>query len=135
MAEEEESTLEESWEKVCKERTENITNQIKASTELLGGKISQVDEKIETLIQNHADILERHEEEIKDGREAVGEINVQMGAILQWKANGEEKKAAWYRHQGFVITVAVFIVGILSNINKITAAVKGMLTVVGGGKP
>lgn len=121
-------------EKVCIERVGRLKSEIESGLSTVVAKVEGVDNKIDLLIENCIIILNKHEEKIETMNGKIGGISTQVTELVQWKVNGERGQDVWYKRQAFVTGVAVLLVGILSNISKITVVLKEALVLFSGGK-
>lgn len=122
-------------ERVCKERTQRIEQQIESTAKNIIGKVESMDEKLAIVIESHEDTLKRHEDNIDGVLDQLLVVGQKVTGILQWKANGEREEDAWYKKQGAKTGFLVLAVGIISNAGKIAAIIKAFVLAIGGGSP
>ncbi len=115
-------------EAVCKERVQRIEDKIASSSQAITNSLDTLNTQVTTLV-------ERHEEAIQEVTGKVEAISDQMIGVVQWKANGERQKDAWYKRQTLRTAILLLIAGIITNPDKINMALRSFLAILSGGKP
>lgn len=120
MSEEQKEMADESVsETVCTERTARIEQKIDSLGTTIAASITHLGDKVEVLVKNQKERVDKHDEEIRDIYEQMVTMGREISSLVQWKANGERKTDISNRRHVLVTGIAVLVVGILSNSSKL----------------
>ena len=118
---------------VFDERTKRLEAAIENLSNIVITKFVAFDEKTEIILQAHTDKLDKQEEDIHSVNKEVKDIGKQVTGILQWKEDGEKKRDVWFKWQVAITSVAVLLVGLLSNMSKVILGAKVIISFFNGG--
>ena len=111
-------------EKECIERVKRIEEKIDAAILTISNSVDKLGSLVNIVISHHDKTLDRHEKVFGEQAEQMADINEQIASLLQWKADEYREQDATSKRNMLLTSVAVLVIGILSNIGKIVSVIQ-----------